>query len=332
MKNFWKELQKPLFVQAPLDDVSDVVFRQVLEKAGKPDVFFTEFTSTDGLCSKGKERVIRRLLKTSGQRPIVAQIWGNTVEHYTQTAKLIENLGFDGIDINMGCPVRKVVGRGQCSGLIKNPKLAKQLIDAIKEAAPSLPLSVKTRIGFSKIQTEEWIGFLLDQNLQALTVHGRIATRMSKDPANWEEIGKVVTMRKSRNKDTIIIGNGDVTSRTDAFEKIKTHGVDGVMIGRGIFSNLWIFNKDIDPKTISLKEKLDMLLYHLNLFEQTWGHTKDFNLLKKFYKVYINDYPGAAEFRQKLMEIHTFAETKDVLEEEIRQQTNTSTGRATFSE
>jgi len=149
MKNFWQTLEKPLFVQAPLDDVSDVVFREVLEKAGKPDVFFTEFTSTDGLCSKGRERVIRRLLKTKGQRPIVAQIWGNNVSHYTETAKLLEELGFDGIDINMGCPVRKVVGRGQCSGLIKNPKLAKELIDAIKSTT-SLPLSVKTRIGFSK--------------------------------------------------------------------------------------------------------------------------------------------------------------------------------------
>lgn len=317
MKNFWVELPKPIWVQAPLDDVSDVVFRQVLEKAGKPDVFFTEFTSTDGLCSKGRERVIKRFLKTTTQRPIVAQIWGNNIEHYKETAKLVESLGFDGIDINMGCPVRKVVGRGQCSGLIKNPKLAKELINAIKEAAPTLPLSVKTRIGFSKIETESWIGFLLEQNLAALTVHGRIATRMSKDPANWDEIGKAVRIRNTINKNTILLGNGDVTSRTDALEKIKTYGVDGVMIGRGIFANLWIFNKDIDPATIPLPKKLEMLLYHLDLFEKTWGNTKDFNLLKKFYKVYINEYPGAAEFRQKLMEIHTFEETRETLLREL---------------
>ncbi|MBP9719118.1 MAG: tRNA-dihydrouridine synthase [Candidatus Levybacteria bacterium] len=318
-ENFWQTLQKPLFVQAPLDDVSDVVFREVLEKVGRPDVFFTEFTSTDGLCSKGKEKVMRRLLYTKGQRPIVAQIWGNNIEHYAQTAKLVEELGFDGIDINMGCPVRKVVGRGQCSGLIKNPKLAGELIHAIKSAAPTLPLSVKTRIGFNTIQTEEWIGFLLEQNLAALTVHGRIATRMSKDPANWEEIGKAVTLRNKMNKDTILLGNGDIKSREEGIEKIKTYGVDGVMIGRGIFTDLWIFHKEKTAAEVPLKEKLTTLLYHITLFEKTWGQTKDFNLLKKFYKVYINDYPNASEFRQKLMEIHTFEETKKVLEEEINQ-------------
>lgn len=317
MKNFWSEIQKPLFVQAPMDDVSDVVFRQVLEKVGKPDVFFTEFTSSDGLCSKGRDRLIRKLAYTKTQRPIVAQIWGNNSDHYVETAKLLKELGFDGIDINMGCPVRKVVGRGQCSGLIKNPKLAGELIAAIKHAAPTLPLSVKTRIGFNKIQTEEWIGFLLEQNLSAITVHGRIATRMSHDPANWEEIGKVVQMRNAIKSSTVIIGNGDIKSRADALEKVKTYGVDGVMIGRGMFTDLWIFNKNQTAQTIPLEQKLQMLLYHIELFEKTWGHTKDFNLLKKFYKVYINDYPGAAELRQKLMELHTYEETKSILIDEL---------------
>jgi tRNA-dihydrouridine synthase len=220
----------------------------------------------------------------------------------------------------MGCPVRKVVGRGQCSGLIKNPKLAAELIAAIRQSVPDLPLSVKTRIGFSKIETKDWIGFLLQQNLDALTIHGRIATRMSKDPANWEEIGKSVQLRDHSNKDTIIIGNGDIKSREDALEKTKTYGVDGVMIGRGIFTDLWIFNKDYQTAQVPLKEKLTMLLYHIELFEKTWGKTKDFNLLKKFYKVYIADYPGASEFRQKLMELHTFEETKKILEEEINLQ------------
>lgn len=318
MKNFWSELQKPFFVQAPMDDVSDVVFRQVLEKVGKPDVFFTEFTSTDGLCSKGKDRLIRKLTYTKNQRPIVAQIWGNNPDHYIQTAKLLKDLGFDGIDINMGCPVRKVVGRGQCSGLIKNPKLAKELISAIRNAAPDIPLSVKTRIGFNKIETENWIGFLLEQNLSAITVHGRIATRMSHDPANWEEIGKAVALRDKINTDTLIIGNGDIKSRADALEKVKIYGVDGVMVGRGMFTDLWIFSKDKSARTVPLQDKLKMLLYHIELFEKTWSHTKDFNLLKKFYKVYINDYPGAAEFRQKLMEIHTFEETKKVLLNELK--------------
>lgn len=318
MKNIWQTVEKPIFVQAPMDDVTDVVFREVLEKVGKPDIFFTEFTNTDGICSKGRERVMRKLLYTQTQRPIVAQIWGNTPEHYAETAKLLQEMGFDGIDINMGCPVRKVVGRGQCSGLIKNPKLAGELIKAIQNAAPDIPLSVKTRVGFSSIQTEEWIGFLLEQNLQAITVHGRIATRMSKDPANWEEIGKAVQLRNKISPDTIIIGNGDIKTRADALEKVKTTGVDGVMIGRGIFTDLWIFSREKELAHVSRKERFETLLYHINLFEKTWGHTKDFNLLKKFYKVYIADYEGASEFRQKLMEIHTFEETKKVLEQEIQ--------------
>ena len=316
MKNFWQQLPKPIFVQAPMDDVTDVVFRQVLEKVGRPDVFFTEFTSTDGICSKGRERVLRKLLYKKTQRPIVAQIWGNNPAHYMESAKLIQDMGFDGIDINMGCPVRKVVGRGQCSGLINNPKLAEELIAAIKHAVPDMPLSVKTRIGFSKIQTEEWLGFLLEQSLDALTIHGRIVTRLSKDPANWEEIGKAVKLRDKIKSQTIIIGNGDVVSRSDAMKKIQTTSVDGVMIGRGIFTDLWIFNKNRTPG-VRLEEKLEMLLYHINLFEKTWGHIKDFNLLKKFYKVYIADFPNASEFRQKLMEIHTYNETKKMVEEKI---------------
>lgn len=321
MENFWHTLPKPLFVQAPMDDVTDVVFREVLEKVGKPDVFFTEFTSTDGICSKGHERVIKKLMYTKDQRPIVAQIWGNNVDHYVQTAKLLVEMGFDGIDINMGCPVRKVVGRGQCSGLIKNPKLAKELIDAIRQAAPDIPLSVKTRIGFNKIETENWIGFLLEQNLDAITIHGRIATRMSKDPANWEEIGKAVHMRNQQNSKTLIIGNGDIKSREEGLKKVKQYGVDGVMIGQGIFSNLWIFNTTQTAQPVPLKGKLTLLLYHIDLFEKTWGKTKDFNLLKKFYKVYIADFPNASQFRQKLMELKTYSETKEVLQEEIRHLT-----------
>lgn len=319
MKNLWTYLPKPFIVQAPMDDVTDVVFRSILEKVGKPDVFFTEFASADGLCSKGKERVMEKLRYTKGQRPIVAQIWGNNLDHYKEVAKLVNKLGFDGIDINMGCPVRKVVGRGECSGLIKNPKLAGQLIQAIREAAPDIPLSVKTRIGFSTIQTEEWIGFLLEQNVDALTVHGRIATRLSKDPANWEEIGKAVRLRNHMEKPTPIIGNGDVTSYQDAMEKVKTYGVDGVMIGRGLFQNLWIFDKrSIDPANIPTKEKLQLLIDHITLFEQTFGgppgkRKKSRDLMRKFYKVYVHGMPNASEFRSKLMEIHTPEETIEFL-------------------
>lgn len=322
MKNLWQGLRKnnqPFLVQAPMDDVTDVVFRSILEHVGRPDVFFTEFASTDGLCSKGKERVMEKLRFTQGQRPIVAQVWGNDIHHYKEVAKLVKQLGFDGIDINMGCPVRKVVGRGQCSGLIKNPKLAGQLIQSIREAAPDIPLSVKTRIGFGTIQTEEWIGFLLEQNLDALTIHGRIATRLSKDPANWEEIGKAVRLRDQMEKPTPIIGNGDVLSYQEAIDKSKQYGVDGVMIGRGLFQNLWIFdNRGIKPEDIPTKEKLQLLIDHITLFEKIFGgpkgqRKKSVDLMRKFYKVYIHGMPNAAEFRNELMQLRSPQETIEFL-------------------
>jgi nifR3 family TIM-barrel protein len=306
--NFWKKLSSPFFVQAPMEDVTDTVFRQIIATCGKPDVFFTEFTSTDGLCSRGKEANIPRLKFTPVEHPIVAQIWGNTPENYFTVAKLLSRMEFDGIDINFGCPARKVVGKDFCAGLIKNPDLAKQIIRATQKGAGKLPVSVKTRIGYSRIETEEWIGFLLKQNLAAITVHGRTVKELSKGPVHWEEIAKVVSMRNTLKIPTIIIGNGDVLSYDDGLMKHNTYGVDGVMIGRGILSNPWIFNKTIDPEVTSMTNRVLLLKQHLQLFSATWGNTRHFNQMRKFFKMYTLGLPHAASLRIALMNTVTIEE------------------------
>lgn len=309
MNNFWTTLKKPILIQAPMEDVTDTVFRQIITKCGKPDVFFTEFTNVEGMCSRGRDKVGKRLIFTSIEHPIVAQIWGLDPKKYFETAKLIKTMGFDGIDINMGCPEKSVVKKGSCGGLINNPSLAKEIILATKEGAGGLPVSVKTRIGVKDIQTEKWAGFLLGLNLDALTIHARTVAEMSDFPAHWDEIGKVVKLRDSMKVKTLIIGNGDVKSLDDAINKHKKYKVDGVMIGRGIFNNLWLFNKNINPSEISYQEKLKLLIEHISLFEKTWGKTKNFSIMKKFYKIYISGMPDAHNVRMKLMELKTASET-----------------------
>lgn len=321
MQTIWQKLPKPFFVLAPMENVTDMVFRQIVASCGKPDVFFTEFTNVDGLVSKGRERVIHRLQFTEGERPLIAQIWGNNPEHYYEAVKLIKDMKFDGIDINMGCPANKVVSKGFCAGLIRNPSLAKEIILATKEAAGDMPVSVKTRIGYDKIQTEEWAGFLLEMQPAALTIHGRTAAEMSKVPAHWDEIGKVVNLRNQMKSKTLIIGNGDIQSYKQGIERANTYNVDGVMIGRGIFDNLWIFNKEVSLESITHKEKIQLLIDHIQLYESTWGKTKNYEVLKKFYKIYVSGIPDAAEFRAQLMSYKTPKETLVALNKRMETMT-----------
>lgn len=318
MKNSWKELKKPIFILAPMDDVTDTVFRQIIGDLAAPDLYFTEFTSVDGMVSeKGHEPVSRRLKFTEKERPIIAQIWGNDPEKFFKAAEMIKGMGFDGIDINMGCPEKSVVRRGMCSGLINNPELAARIIQATKDGAGGLPVSVKTRIGMREIQTEEWIGHLLKQDLATLTVHGRTVREMSKVPAHWDEIGKAVKLRDQIAPQTLIIGNGDVESYEDGLQKVKEYGVDGIMIGRGIFKNLWIFEKSGKAYDLTLNQRLDQLLKHSRLFVKTFGNTKSFALLKKFYKCYLSDFDGAAEIRAKFMETKSIEDVEKLAQSYI---------------
>jgi len=332
MKNFWTDLPRPFTVLAPLDGVTDVVFRQIVAEIGKPDVLFTEFTMTDGLVSEaGHHKVAQRLLMTDKQKPVVAQIWGTVPEHFYQVAKELQTMGFAGIDINMGCPDRTVVKNGACSALIKNPSLAAEIIQATKEGAGDLPVSVKTRIGFEKENIDEWIGFLLKQNLPVLTVHLRTVRELSKVPAHWEKMEQVIKLRDQIAPETLIAGNGDIMSREEINEKYKQYGCDGFMIGRGIFSNPWLFNDKIDVQTITTAQRIILFLHHIELFEKQWGAvdnpnseinekkvgwngSKNFALLKKFAKTYIHNFPEAANFREKLMETKTLEELKQTLQ------------------
>lgn len=312
MANFWRKIVHPIKALAPMEDVTDTVFRRIVAECGRPDVFFTEFTNTDGMCSEGREAVIHRLQFTEEERPIVAQIWGNNPEHYVRAARDLREMGFDGIDINMGCPVKKIVKNGACSALIENKPLAKELVLAAKEGAGDLPVSVKTRLGFRKIETEEWSEFLLGLEPAVLTIHGRTAKEMSDYPAKWDEIGKVVKVRDRLGSSTLILGNGDIESLDEIHEKTARYGVDGVMIGRGIFHNIFLFNPERVEGGFTPSDRVRLLEKHIALYRRTWGAGRNFEIMKKFVKVYVSGFPGAAHLRNRLMESVSY-EAMDLL-------------------
>ena len=323
-----------------MEDVTDTVFRQVIAEAGRPDVFFTEFTNVEGMDSPGSDEVAQRLKFTKGERPIVAQIWGRDPKKFLVAATTLKAMGFDGIDINFGCPVRDVVKRGACAAMI-DPEYRSQvgeILVAVKEGAADLPVSVKTRIGVRQIATEEWIGFLLTQGLAAITIHGRTAVQMSEGQVDWAEIGKAVALRNqvfglpglqtrvldSRKRGpaararfaslppfTLIVGNGDVESRQEALEKVAQYGVDGVMIGRGVFKNPWVFSRS--DQTKSKPDRMKLLSRHVNLWSETWGDQKHFAVFKKYIKMYVNGFDGAADLRAQLMATKSLAELETAI-------------------
>ncbi len=306
--NFWQNLAKPIFILAPMDGVTDTVFRQIVAGVGKSDVFFTEFVPVDAILSRGRIEILKSLQYSEVERPIVAQIWGSDPEKFYQVAKLLAKLKFDGIDINMGCPDKNTIKKGACSALIKNPKLAREIIYATIKGANGLPVSVKTRIGFNIIDMENWVAALLQAPISALTMHLRTVPEMSKVPAHWEEISKVVEIRNKLKSNALIIGNGDIKTMQEAKDKCQKYNIDGVMIGRGIFDNVWLFNEKIMAENITSKQKIELLIKHLMLFKKTWGNNKHFELMKKFVKCYINNYKGASLVREGLMKTKTLDE------------------------
>lgn len=294
---FWTKLKKPFFVLAPMADVTDSAFRAIITKYGKPDVLWTEFVSADGLLSPGREVLTKDLIFDKSERPIVAQIFSSHPDKILKATEIVRELGFDGIDINMGCPDKSVEKQGAGAALIKNPKLAREIIKAAKEGAKDMPVSVKTRIGYNKNEIETWISNILEEKVSTLTVHMRTRKDLSLVEAKWELMEDVLKLRDSISNGTLIIGNGDVKDLNDAKDKVSKYKVDGVMIGRGIFGNPWLFSEK-KPTHI---EKLKVLIEHTKKFEELCSH-KSFSVMKKHYRAYVEGFPGAKELRIKLME------------------------------
>lgn len=298
---FWKTLTRPVMVLAPMADVTDAAFRRVIARYGKPDVTWTEFVSADGLIratEEGKAKLMKDLVFTEAERPIVAQLFGARPEYMKEAAALCARLGFDGIDINMGCPDRSIEKQGAGAAMIKNPTQARAIIRAAKEGAPELPISVKTRIGYNKDELETWIPELLAEEPAVITVHARTRKEMSKVPARWEHVKRAVEIRNEKGSHTLIFGNGDVLNLSDARKKVEETGADGVMLGRAIFGNPWLFS---EKKDIPTKEKLKAMVEHTKLFQELLGEVKSFSVMKKHYKAYVNGFDGAAELRAELM-------------------------------
>jgi len=327
-KEFWKKLNKPFFALAPMADVTDPAFRRIISKYSKPDVMWTEFVSADGLFLGGKDALIKDLDFTESERPIVAQFFTSKPEMMKKAAELARELGFDGIDINMGCPDKSIEKQGAGAALMKNPGLAVELIKYAKEGAGDLPVSVKTRVGYNKNELDKWLPILLSAEPSAITIHARTRKQMSKEPADWSLVKRAVEIRnevegaKNENKhSTLIIGNGDVLDIKDARKKAEESGADGVMFGRAIFGNPWLFNESKEEVTI--EEKLKVLIEHTKLFEEITPH-KNFSIMKKHFNAYINGWPAsggrasAKELRTKLMEIDTATEVEKIINDYLK--------------
>jgi len=311
--NFWRELPRPFFVLAPMEDVTDVVFRHVVSKAGRPDVFFTEFTNSDSYCHpEGMKSVRGRLLFTEDEQPMVAHIWGDNPEYFRQMSIGMAELGFKGIDINMGCPVPNVASRGKGSGLILRPEVAAELIQAAK--AGGLPVSVKTRLGFTEVdEWREWLTHILKQDIANLSIHLRTRKEMSQVDAHWELIPEIKKLRDEVAPNTLLTINGDIPDRETGLKLVEQYGVDGVMIGRGIFKNPFAFEKA--PKEHSPEEYLDLLKYHLDLHDKYFEELpRSMSGLHRFFKIYVKGFRGAGELRNQLMNTKTSDEVRALLE------------------
>ena len=326
---FWKQLQKkareegrPILTLAPMADVTDAAFRRIIAKYGKPDVTWTEFVSADGLCSAGRPVLLRDLAYDESERPIVAQLFTSHPEKMFEAAQLVASLGFDGIDINMGCPDKSIEKQGAGAANIKNPARAVEVIEAARRGAPNLPVSVKTRIGYNTIDLEGWIGTLLKLRLPVLTVHLRTRKEMSDVPAQWNIMKTIVAMRDAISPETILLGNGDVLSRADAEAKTKESGADGAMLGRAIFGNPWLFNPTVSRETITIPERLRVMVEHTRLFGELLGDIKSFAIMKKHYKAYVHGWVGSKEFRMQLMEATSIEEVAERTEAYIKANPN----------
>ena len=313
-ENFWSELPRPFFILAPMEDVTDIVFRHVVSEAARPDVFFTEFTNTDSFCHpEGIDSVRGRLTFSEDEQPIVAHIWGDKPEHFREMSIGMAEMGFKGIDLNMGCPVANVAKKGKGSGLILRPETAAEIIQASK--AGGLPVSVKTRLGYYEIdEWKDWLKHVFEQDIANLSIHLRTRKEMSNVDAHWELIEAVKNLRDEIAPNTLLTINGDIPDRKTGLELATKYGIDGVMIGRGIFHNPFAFEKE--PREHTSKELLDLLRLHLTLFDKySQKENRQFKSLRRFFKIYVRVIRGASELRHQLMSTQSTDEVRALLDD-----------------
>ncbi|HDA7108110.1 TPA: tRNA-dihydrouridine synthase [Staphylococcus aureus] len=313
-ENFWSELPRPFFILAPMEDVTDIVFRHVVSEAARPDVFFTEFTNTESFCHpEGIHSVRGRLTFSEDEQPMVAHIWGDKPEQFRETSIQLAKMGFKGIDLNMGCPVANVAKKGKGSGLILRPDVAAEIIQATKTGG--LPVSVKTRLGYYEIdEWKDWLKHVFEQDIANLSIHLRTRKEMSKVDAHWELIEAIKNLRDEIAPNTLLTINGDIPDRKTGLELAEKYGIDGVMIGRGIFHNPFAFEKE--PREHTCKELLDLLRLHLSLFNKyEKDEIRQFKSLRRFFKIYVRGIRGASELRHQLMNTQSIAEARALLDE-----------------
>ncbi|HDA2421523.1 TPA: tRNA-dihydrouridine synthase [Staphylococcus aureus] len=313
-ENFWSELPRPFFILAPMEDVTDIVFRHVVSEAARPNVFFTEFTNTESFCHpEGIHSVRGRLTFSEDEQPMVAHIWGDKPEQFRETSIQLAKMGFKGIDLNMGCPVANVAKKGKGSGLILRPDVAAEIIQATK--AGGLPVSVKTRLGYYEIdEWKDWLKHVFEQDIANLSIHLRTRKEMSKVDAHWELIEAIKNLRDEIAPNTLLTINGDIPDRKTGLELAEKYGIDGVMIGRGIFHNPFAFEKE--PREHTSKELLDLLRLHLSLFNKyEKDEIRQFKSLRRFFKIYVRGIRGASELRHQLMNTQSIAEARALLDE-----------------
>lgn len=321
------KVPKPLFVLAPMDDVTDTVFRRIVNSCAPADLYFTEFVNVDGLMSPGRVNLLKKLMFDVSEGPLIAQLWGLKPENFEAIARqtadgslahelgLPKGVNFVGIDLNMGCPAKSEVKNGACSALIKDRPLAREIIEATKRGAGDMPVSVKTRVGFSSIDLT-WIEFLLGFELDMLTIHWRTRKEMSKVPAHWELAQEVVSLRDKISPKTKIVGNGDVLTKKQGIELANLYHLDGIMIGRGVFYDPFIFADNSAWQSVDKQSRIKLYKKHVELFAKTWpSNTKSrpIQTLNKFCKIYISDFDGAKEMREQLM----FCQSTDELLEKL---------------
>lgn len=314
MDRFWQGLPKPFFIQAPMEDVTDAAFRQLIARMGKPDVMFTEFTSADGLVlapEAGQKALRAKLMYALEERPIVAQLFTSVPERMEAAARIVVDLGFDGIDINMGCPDRSVEKSGCGAALIKHPETARALIRAARRGGGGLPVSVKTRMGYNQDEMDAWLPELFAEEPANLTLHLRTRKEMSLVPAHWDAVSRAIAIRDRVSPQTLFTGNGDVKDLNDARTKARETGCDGIMLGRAIYGNPWLYAKrETSP---SPQERIEALSEHIRLFDELLGDISNFATMKKHFKAYLSGWDHAKDLRTQMMETKTAREAVQVL-------------------